>query len=429
MRSFLPPGTCAKDFQCFRAAQKRRLRRGPFRGSTRIVSSGTRANWRCCTGGLRSRRPRFAACVSRNHSSKRAAQWHAAASFGNNLAGESASGAKPATALALGDAHRVVDTARGVDLHDDRIRVGGVNPVEVQDLLQVEEEPLDGPPAGVQGEGLGRRQTGEIEDAGEHGPDGRPPLPPDVAEELDGGAPTPARLHHPVGEPAPLGLAARQAADLAEAEPPVPADEPPAALRREGREPHAIGVQAIGEHQGVPGERGHRRLGPGQLPRGRIGEEGQGATEPAAHVVDNEEAAREHHRAFGPEELQAVGHGREPGAVHDDHRGEAGPERPEVLGVPRRRGRQEPGGEPGEDFGEEGGPEGLAPLEEGLGAGLHQGEEGFRPFEGLVQGLAQGARSPEDHGEPELDEGLQGSSGVAVPWCGRWRRRSGRGQR
>jgi len=213
--------------------------------------------------------------------------------------------------FALGHAHRVVHAPGGVDLHGHRVRVARVDPVEVQDLLEVEEQPLDAPPAGVEGERLGGRQARGIEDVGEHGPHRAPPLPADVAEQLHRGAPTAPGLHHPIGEAAPLGDPACQAADLAEAEPPIAPDQAPAALRREGREPHPVAVEPIGEHEGVPRERAHRRPGAGQLPRGGVGAEGQGATEPAAQVVDGEQTPRQHHRPLGPQELQAVRDGRE----------------------------------------------------------------------------------------------------------------------
>ena len=271
---------------------------------------------------------------------------------------------------------------------------------------------------GVERQRLGRRQAGGIEDVGEHGPHGGPPLPADVAEDLDGGPPTPARLHAPIGEPAALVLASGEPTGLAQAEPAVAADEPPARLRREGRKPHAIAVEAIGEDQGVPREGPQRGLRPRQFPGGRIGIDDERPTQAPAQVVDREEAAREHHRPLGPEELQAVGDGGKAGAIHHDHSGKPGLEGGQVGGIPRRGGRQELGGEPGEDRGEEGRPERLAPLEEGRGARLDVREEGLRAFQRLVEGLAQGPGGPEDHGEPELHEGLQRPAPLAFPDAG-----------
>jgi hypothetical protein len=183
--------------------------------------------------------------------------------------------------------------------------------------------------------------------------------------------------------------------------------------RWRSREPHPVAIEPIGEHEGVPRERAHRRLGEGQLPRRRIGTEVQGAAEPLPEIVDGEEAARQHHRPFGPQELQVVGDGREARAIHDDHGREARLERREVGRVSGRGGWQEPGGEPGGDRGEEGRAERLAPLEESLGRRGDQREEGLRAFEGLVEGLAQRPGRPQDDGEPELDEGLQVPASLA----------------
>lgn len=157
--------------------------------------------------------------------------------------------------------------------------------------------------AEVQGERLGGRQARGIEHVGEHGPHDGPALPADVAQALGRGGAAAARLHEPVGVPAPLGGPPRQAPDLAEAVPPVAPDEPPAALRPKGRESHAIAVGPVGEHQRVPREGARRGLGAGQLPRHRIGAEVEGATEPVARIVDGEETAGEHHRPLGQEEL------------------------------------------------------------------------------------------------------------------------------
>ena len=109
-----------------------------------------------------------------------------------------------------------------------------------------------------------------------------------------------------------------------------------------------------------------------------------------------------------------MGDGRETGAVHNAEGGEAALERRQVGPVAGRRGREELGGEPGKDLAEEGGTQGAAPLEEGLGAGRHLGEERVGPGrQGLGQGVAQGPGGAEHHGQPELDEELQGPATLA----------------
>jgi hypothetical protein len=54
-------------------------------------------------------------------------------------------------------------------------------------------------------------------------------------------------------------------------------------------------------------------------------------------------------------------------------------------------------------------------LEEGLGRGLDEREERLRALQCLVERLAQGPGRPQDDGEPELHEGLQGPA--ALPFA------------
>jgi hypothetical protein len=201
-----------------------------------------------------------------------------------------------------------------------------------------------------------------------------------------------------------------------QAEAAIVPDDSPAALGREGGEPHPVAVEPVGKHEGVPGEAGHGGPRPGEFGRGRIRADIERPAQAAPHIVDGEETPREHHRPLGPEELQAVGNGREPRAVHHAEPGEAGLERGELCGVAGRDGPQEPGGEPGEHLGEEGWAEVPAALEEGLGSGRDAGEEGLGALEGLVERLTESPGRPEDDGEPELDEGLQGPA--ALPFGG-----------
>ncbi len=62
----------------------------------------------------------------------------------------------------VGDPHRVVHVARGVDRHRHGIRVGGIDPVEVQHLLEVAEQPLGGPPVWVEAQRIRRQDALEF---------------------------------------------------------------------------------------------------------------------------------------------------------------------------------------------------------------------------------------------------------------------------
>jgi len=290
--------------------------------------------------------------------------------------------------LALGHPERGVDQPRGVALHGHGIGVGQVDPVEVQDLLEIEVHPLDGPPPWVEGQGLLGRQARPIADAGQEFVDNPAAPPADVAEYLDRSGPARARLDEPVGEPPALVQAGAEPSDLPEAQPPVAPDEAPAPLRPQGGEPGGRAGEAIGHHEGVRRQGGQDRRGARQLARRRVGTEVEDPAQPPPEVVGRQEAAGQDHGPLVPEELQAMGDGGHPGAVQHQEVGEAGAERGErgrIAGGSRREQRRR---EPPEHLREEGRAEVPAPLEEGLGGGLDLGEQGLPPFQGLVQGLA-----------------------------------------
>ena len=103
-----------------------------LRGSTRIASSATRVNRRSCTGGGRSRPPRLARWAARNHPLKKGVTVAGCRQLQEQLSRRNGLGGQPrgSSDFPLGHAHRVVDRPRGVD------------PVEVQDIFGVVEQPL-----------------------------------------------------------------------------------------------------------------------------------------------------------------------------------------------------------------------------------------------------------------------------------------------
>ena len=61
------------------------------------------------------------------------------------------------------------------------------------------------------------------------------------------------------------------------------------------------------------------------------------------------------------------------------------------------------------------GPQPLRPLEEGLGRGTGRRPQGGKHHPALLERLGQGARSREDHGDPELGQGRQRPAALAFP--------------
>src|SRR6266851_2460115 len=115
-------------------------------------------------------------------------------------------------AVALRDAQGVVDERRRVDLHGDRIGVGRVEAIEVEDLLEVEEHPLDPPAGGIEVQRLLGAQAGGGQHIGEQLVPRAAAAPPDVAQQLPRGRGARASLHQPVLQAAALHAAAPKSA-------------------------------------------------------------------------------------------------------------------------------------------------------------------------------------------------------------------------
>src|SRR6266851_1416495 len=259
-------------------------------------------------------------------------------------------------AVALRDAQGVVDERRRVDLHGDRIGVGRVEAIEVEDLLEVEEHPLDPPAGGIEVQRLLGAQAGGGQHIGEQLVPRAAAAPPDVAQQLPRGRGARASLHQPVLQAAALHAAAPQPLELVQAQPPVAPDQPPAVLRGEGGEEVRRPVQAIADDQGV---------------RGEIGQGGQ------ARAVEHHDGA------------------------------EAGLHRRQLGGVARGHRRDQPGGEAAEDLGKERRAQIPTALKEGLGARHDPREARVAAFQRVDQGLTQRLGRPQDHRRPEPDQGLE----------------------
>jgi hypothetical protein len=214
-------------------------------------------------------------------------------------------------------------------------------------------------------------------------------------------------VDQPVLEEAAVDPAFAQPLKLAQAQLPVAPDDAPTVVAAQGREEIGGAAEAIAQDEGVPGEIGQGGFRARHLANRRIGAEVQVAAQPAPHVVDPEQAARQHHGAFVPQQLQPMGDGGQARPIEDHEGGEPLPHGHDLGSVPRRNRRHQAGGEAPEDLGEEGGPQIAAALEERFGARLDPRERRVPTFQRIDQGLTQRLRRPQDDRGPEADQRLE----------------------
>lgn len=309
--------------------------------------------------------------------------------------------------LALRHAHPVVHDGGRVDLHRDRIGIGGIQAVEVQDLFEIEEHPLDAPAVWIQGDGVGRRQPVRVQHIGEHLVAPARPAPADMAQGQRRGAG--AGADFPVVQaPTPPG-AFTQAPLVVQLPPALAPYDAPAPLALQRREEGARTIQPIPEHERLRRQALHHREGPGQFAGGRIRLEGQGPTQAVAEVIHGEQThvSGQNDGALVPQQLQPPGNRAQPRPIDEHQRGEARPHRRQFGGVAGRHRGQQPLREVAEYFGKERRPQTAAPLEERF----RRRTDGRIQRDGLVprlgQGLTQGVRSVQHDRNPEPRERVE----------------------
>jgi hypothetical protein len=310
--------------------------------------------------------------------------------------------------FALGHPQGVIHDPRRIDLHGHGVGIGGVDAVQIQDFLEIEVHALNAPTVGIEGERLGGRQPRGRQDIGQQFVARATAAPPDIAHELGRRRGSRAGPDQPVLQ-APAAVAAlAQPLQPVQAHEPVAPKQPPTALRLQRVEEVDGTVEPIAEQQRVAGHRPQHPLGAGHFAGGGIGREVQLPAQPAAQVVDAQQAAGQHHRALAPEQLQPMGDGGQARAVEQQDVGEAGTHRGHARGITRGHRLHQAGGEAAEHLREEGRPQIPAALKERLGS-RHDAREHRLPLVDRVdQGLAQRFGRAQDHGRPEFHEGLQG---------------------
>ena len=238
-------------------------------------------------------------------------------------------------AVALRHPQGVVDDRGGVDLHGDRIGIGGVQAIEIEHFLEIEEHPLDAPAVGVQVQRFFGAQARGREHVGEHLVARAAAAPADVAQQLARGGGPGTGAHQPVLEHPAVDPAFAQALQLVQAQLPIAPDDPPALLAAQGREEVGGAVEAIAQHERVAAEGGQGGFRARHLAGRGIGREGQLPAQAAPQIVDAEQTARQHHRALVPQQLEPMRDGRQAGPVEDHDGGEPGAHRRHLGGVAR----------------------------------------------------------------------------------------------
>ena len=147
----------------------------------------------------------------------------------------------------LCEPHCDVDHRGGVDLHRDGVDVGGVEGAEVEDFLEVEKHPLNGPSFDVEAHGVHGGELVGIEDVGEVLPDLAPILDADPPERTGGLAGS--GTDEPILDAGTMCHGVFEAPELLELDPLLPAGEPKKAVGGEYGKDSGGGIKSVGQEQ------------------------------------------------------------------------------------------------------------------------------------------------------------------------------------
>src|SRR3989338_6263211 len=208
----------------------------------------------------------------------------------------------------LGDPECGVNHGGGIDLHGYGVGIGGVEAVEMQDFLEIEDHALDSPAHRIQFQRfLGGEIVGIQDVAQKLSVDF--PLTEQNQPELDGRLSNPASYRHLpfLDDGAPASLPAADQTVFLDLEMMVQTEEPPQLSLGQFPEESNAGIEAIPQNQSVDGNSIQQTFGSEQFRFGRIGIEQHVAADASDQIVSNQQAARQNHRSFVPKNLATVG--------------------------------------------------------------------------------------------------------------------------